>query len=152
MVRLWMERLCGYWFWSARTIVRHGTRRRCEFQRMSWRQFRRQITEPAEYQHHPPCIVAAELAGRHCDDAGWRDRPDWVTLAAGGRPPNPLLLPHEMGTWEHGWQFQASSNLERRAFRGLLQTLGGRPNARRNAATAEKRGYDRAWVHMRRHG
>ena len=94
--------------------------------------------EPDAMQLHPPCLAAAETAGRQCDDAGWATRPDWATLVAGGQPPDPPTQHQDLGSWEHGWQFHASSHLERRAYRSLLQTLGGGPTARRNTATTGK--------------
>ena len=33
------------------------------------------------------CLCEAELAGRRCELAGWPDRPAWLDLAAGTRPP-----------------------------------------------------------------
>ena len=60
------------------------------------------------------------------------------SLAAGERPPLPPDDPLALGEWTHGWQFHASDNSEKTTFRNLVQTRGGGPGARVNAATVGK--------------
>ena len=86
----------------------------------------------------PRCLLDAELAGRCCEEHGWRDRPRWTAIAAGQRPPErsngqePVL-----GEWQHGWQHHASDIMESNALRSLVRELGG-PGGRINAATQGK--------------
>ena len=94
-------------------------------------------TGPRNFQQYQTCLATAEAAWWQCDETGWRDRPSWVTLAAGGRPPEQPTR-QELGDCEHGWQFHASCGFERCAFRSLLQILGGGATARRDAATTGK--------------
>ena len=86
----------------------------------------------------PPCLAAAEMAGRFCTERGWAERPLWVDLASGLRPPEPPApAPMEFGEFTHGWQFHASNALEKTVFTQILQTLA-LPKTRINAATVGK--------------
>jgi hypothetical protein len=85
----------------------------------------------------PRCILQVELAGTFCEADGWANRPTWVDLAAGLRPPRPDNTEAELGEWRHGWQYHASENLEKNAQHQLKQLLA-LPSTRRNAACAGK--------------
>ena len=99
----------------------------------------------------PNVLQEAELAGARCDQAvtvtvtPGRDpsvgsvfcRPSWEALAAGVRPPAPEPDELALGEWAHGWQFHASSALEKAAFRQLQPTLA-LPSRRSNAAATGK--------------
>ena len=82
-------------------------------------------------------IVAAELAGRTCDDVGWHDRPSWIDLAAGTRPPEPEQDFENLGEWIHGWQHHSTRNLERQRFDLLMRDVA-LPSTRSNAAAPAK--------------
>ena len=49
-------------------------------------------------------------ACRRLDQSGFVARPDWTQLKEGLRPPQPVSS--ELGEWQHGWQYHASSPLE----------------------------------------
>ena len=83
------------------------------------------------------CIQDVELAGRWCDARGWEERPSWIDLAAGLRPPTPPPEELHLGEWQHGWQYHASNAAERWEFNELLQALAF-SQLRRNAASAGK--------------
>jgi len=94
-------------------------------------------------QHHAgtDCLVAAELAGKWCQEQGWSSRPLWVDIAVGLRPPDNNVVRESsnanLGEWQHGWQFHASASAELAAWQLLLEDLAP-PGARRNAATPGK--------------
>ena len=83
------------------------------------------------------CLVAAEYAGKWCQQRGWRERPLWIDIANGMRPPEPNRSNDNLGEWQHGWQFHASSPAETTAWQALLQDFAP-AGARRNAATVGK--------------
>ena len=83
------------------------------------------------------CLVAAELAGKWCQEQGWNARPLWVDVASGTRPPERSELNESLGEWQHGWQFHASAPAEKAAWQVLLQDLAP-AGSRRNAATSGK--------------
>lgn len=83
------------------------------------------------------CLVAAELAGKHCSSVGFTNRPLWVDLAAGLRPPELQQEGSELGEWRHGWQYHASDACETAELHDLKQTLA-LSNTRRNAACSGK--------------
>ena len=56
------------------------------------------------------CIDERVSAAGQLDRGGFLQRPDWLQLRAGARPP--VALDAEPGEWQHGWQFHASSPLE----------------------------------------
>ena len=56
------------------------------------------------------CIEELVSAAGQLDRGGFLQRPDWLQLRAGARPP--VALDAEPGEWQHGWQFHASSPLE----------------------------------------
>ena len=85
----------------------------------------------------PECLAAAEQAGKTCVRDGWQERPLWVDLAAGLRPPEPPQDESTLGEWQHGWQFHGSNAMERKAFAQLLQELAW-PSVRINAAATGK--------------
>ena len=82
-------------------------------------------------------VVAAERAGRKCDASGWPDRPAWVDLAAGVRPPEPEPDFDSVGEWMHGWQHHSAQNLEKESFNLLLRDTA-LPSTRSNAAAPGK--------------
>ena len=51
----------------------------------------------------------AELAtsAASLDREGFVSRPSWAALKEGARPPPPVSK--ELGEWQHGWQYYASS-------------------------------------------
>ena len=56
------------------------------------------------------CLGELCAASRRLDQSGFVARPDWTQLKEGLRPPQPASS--ELGEWQHGWQFHASSPLE----------------------------------------
>ena len=83
------------------------------------------------------CLCEAELAGRRCERAGWPDRPAWLDLAAGTRPPNPDPDEAALGEWVHGWQYHSNYHLEQHEAEDLERTLV-LPSTRSNAACLGK--------------
>jgi len=83
------------------------------------------------------CLCEAELAGRRCELAGWPDRPAWLDLAAGTRPPNPDPDEAALGEWVHGWQYHSNYHLEQHEAEDLERTLA-LPSTRSNAACLGK--------------
>ena len=82
--------------------------------------------------------MAAEHAGIICEALWWTERPAWPDLVAGARPPEPPLTDEPLlGEWQHGWQYHASSAIERTAHAHLLRELA-LPSRRRNAISAGK--------------
>eukprot|EP00959_Pyramimonas_sp_CCMP1952_P256720 5363332-Pyramimonas_sp.AAC.1 len=57
-------------------------------------------------QAGPNCLAAAEDAARNCTNTGWTERPTWVEVAAGMRPPERPPTENVLGEWQNGWQFQ----------------------------------------------
>ena len=49
------------------------------------------------------CLVAAEMAGKWCQEQGWHARPLWVDIANGTRPPERVTDIVTLGEWQHGW-------------------------------------------------
>ena len=56
------------------------------------------------------CLGELCSASRRLDQSGFVARPDWTQLQEGLRPPQPVSS--ELGEWQHGWQYHASSPLE----------------------------------------
>eukprot|EP00959_Pyramimonas_sp_CCMP1952_P249543 5216379-Pyramimonas_sp.AAC.1 len=85
--------------------------------------------------HIPACLAAAEQAGADSDAQGWSGRPTWANIAAGGRPQEPPQMDGPLlGEWQHGWQFCASSAMEKTAHAQLKRVLG-LPSTPANAAS-----------------
>ena len=85
----------------------------------------------------PACLIAAEGAGRRCSRSGWTERPMWIDIAAGVRPPEPPRTEMSLGEWSHGWQFHGSNAMEQQAHKQLLQELAW-PSLRVNAIATGK--------------
>ena len=83
------------------------------------------------------CVVAAEMAGKWCQEHGWTARPLWVDIANGTRPPERASGDVALGEWQHGWQFHASAPAEQKAWDALLLELAPH-TTRSNAASAGK--------------
>ena len=90
-----------------------------------------------EVQEAPTYLQEAEMAGQHCDAAGWTLRPDWTSLATGARPPQPEEDELSLGEWQHGWQYHASNALEQAAYSDLRRELA-LPALRSNAQCTGK--------------
>ena len=58
------------------------------------------------------CLGELCKATEILDRSGFVGRPEWGDLRAGARPPVPESP--ELGEWQHGWQYHASSSLEHR--------------------------------------
>ena len=56
------------------------------------------------------CLGELKEAAQRLDREGFVNRPTWLALRDGARPP-PVDVP-ELGEWQHGWQFYASSSSE----------------------------------------
>jgi len=87
--------------------------------------------------HGVQCLVEAELAGRRCEAAGWQERPAWVDVASGLRPPQTLESEWALGEWKHGWQYHGSRHLEQTASEDLERSMA-LPSTRINAAARGK--------------
>ena len=85
----------------------------------------------------PNCLQAAEDAGAICDAKGFLERPSWLELANGRRPPEPHSDEISLGEWMHGWQYHASNCLEKSTFNSLLSDLAY-PSHRVNAQAVGK--------------
>ena len=96
-----------------------------------------QTLDPDEPHVGPRCIVCAELAGKRCQEVGWRERPLWADIVAGQRPPVIHVESDIVGEWKHGWQYFASEYAETRELNQLLTGLAW-PRLRSNAACPGK--------------
>ena len=56
------------------------------------------------------CLQELTESTLRLDRSGFLNRPEWLPLREGVRPPTPSSA--EPGEWQHGWQFHASSSLE----------------------------------------
>ena len=56
------------------------------------------------------CLQELTESTLRLDRSGFLNRPEWLPLRDGVRPPTPSSA--EPGEWQHGWQFHASSSLE----------------------------------------
>ena len=82
-------------------------------------------------------MVAAEMAGKQCQDRRWITRPLWIDIANGTPPEQQLAVEHVLGEWQHGWQYYASDAVEHHHWDSLLQDLAW-PSVRLNAASTGK--------------
>ena len=95
------------------------------------------LQAPAEDYEGPDCLVEVANSAQSCTKTGWHDRPNWINLLAGERPPNKPDNYQVLGEWSHGWQFFASYAAEEAEFFNLLRALAW-PSTRTNAAAAGK--------------
>ena len=68
------------------------------------------IVTSLEDRHLEGCLGELQDAARSLDHQGFVTRPSWAELSRGKRPP--LADSSELGEWQHGWQFHASSSSE----------------------------------------
>ena len=85
----------------------------------------------------PACLMEAEMAGKWCQARGWNERPLWIDIAAGLRPPDLAVCGSDLGEWRHGWQFHASDAIAKASWNILMHELAA-PSFRQNAATTGK--------------
>ena len=96
-----------------------------------------QATDDEDILPGPSCLVQADLAAKWCRRQGWNDRPLWIDLAAGLRPPELPTNTTALGEWGHGWQFHSSDAAAKVSKTILMHELSA-PSFRSNAATAGK--------------
>ena len=56
------------------------------------------------------CLRELQVASMLLEREGFVSRPSWEELKTGARPPPPLNA--DLGEWQHGWQYHASSASE----------------------------------------
>ena len=68
------------------------------------------ITAALEFDEAPGCLGELQRAAGVLDRCGFVGRSSLPELRGGARPPAPA--DHELGEWQHGWQFHANFSFE----------------------------------------